>query len=247
MPRRYYRRRRNSSERRREGDATILLVILAVAIILLLLVLNGRVFTTPIPRIELPDIHLPVISTIQIPITGLPKVIIPTMQIQIPITVVPGTLMPNIGIEGSPVPPGVSLGPQTKTSGCVINNNLPDAACTPGAAMNSSTSQICTVGYSESVRNVSEDQKNQIYAEYGIANHVAGQYEVDHLVPLELGGSNDNANLWPQPASPTPGFPQKDALENYLHDQVCAGKLSLADAQRQIASNWVAAYNAMPK
>jgi hypothetical protein len=247
MPRRYYRRRRRESTARRvEGDI-ILLVILVVAIILLLLVLNGRVFTTAIPRIELPDIHLPVISTIQIPITGLPKVIIPTMQIQVPITVVPGTLMPNIGIEGSPVPPGTALGPQTKTSGCVINNNLPDPACTPGAVMNSNTSQICVSGYASSVRNVSADQQNQIYAEYGIANHVAGQYEVDHLVPLELGGSNDNANLWPQPANPTPGFHEKDTLENYLHDQVCAGKLSLADAQRQIASNWVAAYNSMPK
>jgi hypothetical protein len=96
------------------------------------------------------------------------------------------------------------------------------------------------------VRNVSTSEKDQVYAEYGIASHSPGQYEVDHLVSLELGGSNDVANLWPEAASPTPGFHQKDQVENYLHDQVCTGAIPLATAQQEIATNWLAVYHSMP-
>jgi hypothetical protein len=62
---------------------------------------------------------------------------------------------------------------------------------------------------------------------------------VDHLIPLELGGTNEMKNLWPQPDEPRPGSAEKYQLENELHAQVCAGKMTLADAQDRIASNWV--------
>ncbi|HVI91157.1 MAG TPA: hypothetical protein VM659_22855 [Dongiaceae bacterium] len=58
--------------------------------------------------------------------------------------------------------------------------------------------RICTAGYSKTVRNVPTAEKNTVYREYGITNHRTGEYEVDHLISLELGGSNDIANLWPQ-------------------------------------------------
>ena len=139
-------------------------------------------------------------------------------------------------------------GVQTKTSGCTAHNGLPDSACTPGDIFPSATkSMICTKGYSSSVRNVPDSEKQQDYAEYGITHHSTGQYEVDHLVSLELGGSNDISNLWPELASPTPGFHQKDAVENYLHSQVCSGAISLQQAQIEIATNWLAVYDRMPK
>jgi uncharacterized protein YceK len=138
-------------------------------------------------------------------------------------------------------------GVQTKTSGCVAHNGLPDSACTPGAILSTGTKDaICQSGYARSVRNVPDSVKQQAYAEYGIASHVPGQYEVDHLVSLELGGSNDIANLWPEAASPKPGFHEKDKVENYLHSQVCSGAISLKDAQVEIATNWLAVYNQMP-
>ena len=138
------------------------------------------------------------------------------------------------------------FGVQTKTSGCQANGKLPDSACTPGALMDGATvSQICQSGYSSSVRNVPTSEKDAVYAEYGITHHYAGQYEVDHLVSLELGGSNDISNLWPEAASPTPGFHQKDQVENYLHDQVCNGNVPLKTAQIEIATNWMAVYNQM--
>ena len=84
-------------------------------------------------------------------------------------------------------------------------------------------------------------------SEYGIVERTTGEYEVDHLVPLEAGGSNDIANLWPEAAEPRPGFHEKDVVENYLHDQICLGRMSLADAQRAIATNWVAVYDGLPE
>lgn len=137
-------------------------------------------------------------------------------------------------------------GVQTKTSGCQAHDGLPDSACTPGAIISSVTlNELCQPGYSSSVRNVPTSEKDQVYAEYGIASHYSGEYEVDHLISLELGGSNDISNLWPELASPTPGFHQKDQVENYLHAQVCSGKMTLAAAQAEISTNWFDAYHQM--
>ena len=130
-----------------------------------------------------------------------------------------------------------------KTTNCVAVNGIEDKACTPGAVITSATkAQICKPGYSSLVRNVPESEKNQVYAEYGITTHAADQYEIDHLISLELGGSNDISNLWPELADPAPGFHQKDQVENYLHKQVCDGKLSLKQAQQEIATDWLQVY-----
>src|SRR5260370_27630716 len=119
---------------------------------------------------------------------------------------------------GTPSTTQTQLGVRTKTSGCMAQGGLPDSACTPGAIFTNATQQqICTYGYTSSVRNVPFSEKDQVYAEYGIFHHSSGQYEVDHLGALELGGSNDIANLSPEAASPTPGYHQKDNGKSYLH------------------------------
>src|SRR5438128_4091524 len=75
-----------------------------------------------------------------------------------------------------------------------------------------------------------------------ILERTSGEYEVDHLVAFEDGGSNDIANLWPEAAEPRPGFHEKDQVENYLHDQVCTGRMNLFDAQSAIATDWLQVY-----
>ena len=90
-----------------------------------------------------------------------------------------------------------------------------------------------------SVRDVSTATKKQVYAEYGVSYpQPTGAYEVDHFIPLEIGGSNDITNLWLEPATPTPGFHQKDQFENFEHGQVCNGTISAAEAQSRMASDW---------
>ncbi len=141
----------------------------------------------------------------------------------------------------------LTLGKRTKTSGCVAVKGLEDKDCTPGAIIEGATKdQICVPGYSKSVRNVPESEKNQVYLEYGISTRTTGEYEVDHLISLELGGSNDISNLWPEAAQPTPGFHEKDKVENYLHAEVCAGRISLQEAQLKIANNWEEFYKIAP-
>lgn len=133
---------------------------------------------------------------------------------------------------------------KTKTANCKTGNSLPDHDCTPGAVLSNITkSQVCSSGYSSSVRNVPVSEKNQVYAEYGIATRAAGQYEVDHFISLELGGSNDIANLWPEAATPVPGFHEKDQVENFLHDKLCSNAINLPEAQYLISSKWLEVYN----
>jgi len=99
---------------------------------------------------------------------------------------------------------------------------------------------VCVPGYA---KKVPEWLKRQAYAEYGITEYKTGDYEVDHLIPLSLGGSNSIRNLWPQSTKTSPWNSYvKDALERKLHSLVCAGQLDLKTAQQEIASNWIEAY-----
>ncbi|MFN2592873.1 MAG: HNH endonuclease [Candidatus Dormibacteria bacterium] len=120
----------------------------------------------------------------------------------------------------------------------------PDPRLTPGEVFPQATvAVICVSGYTATVRHVTTAQKKTVYAEYGVPYpEAAGTYEFDHLIPLELGGDNANANLWPEPASPAPGYHQKDEVENTLHALVCARRLDLHEAQHAIASDWYGAY-----
>jgi len=143
-------------------------------------------------------------------------------------------------VLGSSVP----LARVRKRSHCHLRGPLPDPGCTPGATYRRATAaKVCRHGYSSAVRNVSERTKDAVYAAYGVRRHFDDRDgEVDHLVSLELGGSNSRANLFPEAATPRPGSHQKDRLENELHDQVCSHRISLRRAQKLIAINWVAAY-----
>ena len=118
----------------------------------------------------------------------------------------------------------------------------PDPTLTPGDVFPGLTAQeVCASGYSKSVRSVSAEEKAAVYARYGITN-TPGQHEVDHFISLELGGSNDLKNLWPEPYEPRPGAHEKDTVENALHAAICSGKMSLAQAQTIISQDWYVYY-----
>jgi len=123
----------------------------------------------------------------------------------------------------------------------VPSEDMPNLTLTPGVALPVTAAEVCVPGYASSVRNVSDAEKNQVYARYHVTR-VPFQHEVDHLISLEIGGSNDIRNLWPEPYAGQWGAHAKDVLENKLHDLVCSGQLSLALAQQQEVQNWVAAY-----
>jgi len=118
----------------------------------------------------------------------------------------------------------------------------PDPNLTPGDVFPGVTAQeVCVSGYSKSVRSVSSTEKAAVYQRYGISN-TPGQHEVDHFISLELGGSNDLKNLWPEPYEPKPGAHEKDAVENALHGEVCNGRMTLSQAQSIISQDWYVYY-----
>jgi hypothetical protein len=120
---------------------------------------------------------------------------------------------------------------------------LPDLKLTPGNTFDVTAQDVCIPGYAKKVRAVPAWLKGQAYAEYGITEYKTGDYEVDHLIPLSLGGSNSIRNLWPQSTKTSPwnSF-VKDVPERKLHKLVCAGQFDLKTAQSEIASNWIEAY-----
>ena len=121
---------------------------------------------------------------------------------------------------------------------------LNDVHVTPGATFKVSTAAICRSGYAASVRDVSQSEKIRVYAEYGILHHSTDQYEIDHLISLELGGNNSISNLWPELNDHPRGYlNSKDILENRLHSLVCSGALPLSSAQQQISTDWVVTYH----
>jgi hypothetical protein len=94
---------------------------------------------------------------------------------------------------------------------------------------------ICVPGYSAGARDVDAGTRTRVFASYGVADEDRSKYELDHLIPLELGGSNDEKNLWPQPLSASGSDAHdKDKAENAFHAAVCSGETDLAAAQAGI-------------
>ena len=151
----------------------------------------------------------------------------------------------------APTPPATAPPAITQTAGAgpchariEYGYVLPDPACTPGATNPQVTqadiaTTICSTGWTKTVRppeSYTEPLKRSQMAEYG-ENRSITSYEEDHLIPLEIGGApSDPHNLWPEPGS-SPNT--KDDVEYVANRAVCDGTLTLADAQHQIATDWV--------
>jgi hypothetical protein len=145
---------------------------------------------------------------------------------------------------------------------------LPDESMTPGAIdARVRGNQICSSTwapgppgeppveggsqtYSQTARHTSQVVKEQAFAEYGIENpHDGGQsYEIDHRIPLSLGGRDVLANLWPESRS-AQGMNAwaKDRLEYRLYNLVChppqgEQPIPLREAQQALQGDWTQAY-----
>jgi hypothetical protein len=120
---------------------------------------------------------------------------------------------------------------------------VPDRSLTPGATRPVSIDDVCSMAHEETIKDVSTELRQKVFEEYGIENARSDEYEVDYLIAPGLGGADDIHNLWPEPYRlPTWNARVKDALEERLHQLVCAHELDLSTAQREIATDWIAAY-----
>jgi hypothetical protein len=122
---------------------------------------------------------------------------------------------------------------------CHSENGLPDSECTPGAVRTTDAWEVCHGGSTRRFRppsSFTRGLERQQIEEYGYADTYPGDYEMDHLIPLEIGGAgSDPRNLWPESHADSH---DKDLIENYLHRQICSGAMSVTDAQRGIAVDW---------
>jgi hypothetical protein len=124
---------------------------------------------------------------------------------------------------------------------------LPTISITPGVARPLTQLVVCSTVWGRDARHVTLAMKKQVFAAYGIPWDQHAAYEVDHLISRELGGADDVKNLWPEPwyiavEGKEMGAHQKDHVENATHRAVCAGTISLADAQAQIVEDWTVLY-----
>lgn len=119
--------------------------------------------------------------------------------------------------------------------------SVPDARLTPGATVLADKQTICRFA---NIKNkaVPAALRKKVFEEYGIRGAQPKFYEVDYLVTPALGGADDIRNLWPHSYSAVWNAKVKDDLEDHLRDMVCSGELDLTQAQRDIATDWIAAY-----
>ncbi len=119
----------------------------------------------------------------------------------------------------------------------------PDASLTPGMTRPVTAAELCGTSADEPAPSVSRSAAMEIFRRHGITNPAPGAYELDYLIPPELGGARDERNLWPQPYEEAPwNAYAKDALEDRLRRLVCDGQLDLQVAQEEIAKDWTVAY-----
>ncbi len=168
----------------------------------------------------------------------------------------PGPESPTPAHPPQPSPsPGtlIAIADEGRTSRSVIlhpgechardGGKLQDPSCTPGSvdpAVTQATihQTICVRGWTATVRPPATETSSLkfgvAYPAYSIPAGTTS--ELDHLVPLELGGSNDISNLWPEKGR-VPNA--KDSVEGDLKTDVCAGELTLTQARQAVAADWI--------
>lgn len=127
------------------------------------------------------------------------------------------------------------------------------APCLADPALNSDVNQhnigatICVSGYTKQIRppaSYTNPIKKRLMREQGIPLADIHDYELDHIIPLALGGCpRCTDNLMLQPWNGPSGAHKKDRLEVKLQCLVCTGQVTLADAQQDIYADWQAAYS----
>lgn len=114
-------------------------------------------------------------------------------------------------------------------------SDMPDHGLTPGLIASSDVREVCAraggLTYSRRHRQTTREMKNEVIREYGLRPPFHG--EIDHRIPLCLGGADDVRNLWPQR-----DYRDKDKLEAHACREVCAGRLNIHEAQGWFLGDW---------
>jgi hypothetical protein len=98
---------------------------------------------------------------------------------------------------------------------------------------------ICVRGWTATVRppvSYTNAVKVRLIREQGLPLELIGDFQLDHKMPLALGGApSDPRNLQLEDEDDAE---RKDGVEKCLSKAVCAGRISLQEAQRRIWADW---------
>lgn len=148
-----------------------------------------------------------------------------------------------------------SCSAQTASYGHNDKYLLPDRVLTPGAAnpaivgdpsgksimVNGVEANICAKDFTaDPYKKATEAVQDQVCDEYGQKNcSEIDKGEIDHLIPMEIGGEDMIRNLW---WLPEPDYTVKlHEVDDKLKTMVCSGKIDLKTAQSIVQHNWVVA------
>jgi hypothetical protein len=138
---------------------------------------------------------------------------------------------------------------------------IPDQTLTPGVVRTTDVKEICS-RWTAGERHWSRERDDRILEEYDLPAGPHPDFEIGHLIPLGIGGADDDRNLWPEPRRSILrvsclrtrtcdekewSAENKDELEYRLRELVCNheyGKaaLDVRETQKEIADDWTEAY-----
>jgi hypothetical protein len=90
---------------------------------------------------------------------------------------------------------------------------------------------------------VTEEMERHLFDRYHIPWRRRAEFKVDHLIPIELGGADVMENLWPQSLYARPySVERKELLTQQLLARIASGKMTLAQAQKEISEDWISCF-----
>jgi|GEM_PF-3596631 len=136
--------------------------------------------------------------------------------------------------------------PEAINSAAIMPRTFSSAMLNPDITQANIQETVCRKHFTKTIRPgvaYTNNVKFRLMRDAGIPEEDAGLFELDHIVPLSIGGHPRNlVNLMLQPYQGVLGAKQKDRLELKLQNMVCDGDIDLATAQKEIGGDWVAAY-----
>lgn len=145
---------------------------------------------------------------------------------------------------------GLIIGASLLTA-VILSTKIETYKLNPNVNQGNIQTTICKVGWTAMERppvSYTNNLKKKQLEDGKFVSKKSGDYEEDHRVSLELGGHPaDPSNLVPQSyknivGGINLGAREKDVVESYLHREVCAGRMTLKDAQKKIVGEWAKIY-----
>lgn len=127
-----------------------------------------------------------------------------------------------------------------------LASRVPLEALNPDVRPETIDQTICVPGYAASVRpstSYTTGVKLKLLREAGVPNNDASNYELDHIIPLAIGGHPRGVrNLNPMLRDGDDGARKKARLDKQLQRLVCSRHVGLREAQATVYADWKAAY-----